>query len=144
MAKEKKQKRLPHGAQKGRRAMTGQKKALAPAAPEAEEPIVAAVPAEAPKVRKKPGPKPKTAEQKAEDAKKRAELKQAEANLKPEVILQYQGAEARVDALVEAAEAAFKAEHKRTPVTGLRLYLKPEENAAYYVINDDSFGKVDL
>ena len=114
------------------------------AAPEAEEPVVAAVPAEAPKVRKKPGPKHKTAEQKAEDAKKRAELKQAEANLKPEVILQYQGAEARVDALVEAAEAAFKAEHKRTPVTGLRLYLKPEENAAYYVINDDSFGKVDL
>ena len=100
--------------------------------------------ADAPKERKKPGPKPKTAEQKAEDAKKRAELKQAEANLKPEVILQYQGAEARVDALVEAAEAAFKAEHKRTPVTGLRLYLKPEENAAYYVINDDSFGKVDL
>ena len=100
--------------------------------------------ADAPKERKKPGPKPKTAAQKAEDAKKRAALKQAAADMKPEVILQYQSAEAQVDALIEAAKAQFKAAHKRTLITSLTLYLKPEENAAYYVINEKNSGKVDM
>ena len=100
--------------------------------------------ADAPKARKKPGPKPKTAEQKAEDAAKRAELKKAADNMKPEIILQYQNAEAAVEALVEAAKAQFKAAHKRTPITSLKLYLKPEENAAYYVINEKDTGKVDM
>lgn len=100
--------------------------------------------AAAPKERKKPGPKPKTAAQKAEDAKKRAKLKKAAAEMKPEILLQYQGAEATMDALVEAAKGQFKAEHKRTPITSLTLYLKPEENVAYYVINGDNTGKVDM
>ena len=34
--------------------------------------------------------------------------------------------------------------HKRTPITSLKLYLKPEENAAYYVINEKDTGKVDM
>lgn len=100
--------------------------------------------ADAPKERKKPGPKPKTAEQKAEAARQRAALKQAAADMKPAVVLQYQGTEAAVEALVEAAKAQFKAEHKRTLITSLTLYLKPEENAAYYVINGDQTGKVEL
>ena len=97
-----------------------------------------------PKREKKPGPKPKTAEQKAEDAAKRAELKKAAAGMKPEIILQYQGAEAGVESFIEAAKAQFTAAHKRTPITSLKLYLKPEENAAYYVINEKDTGKVDM
>ena len=49
-----------------------------------------------------------------------------------------------MEALVEAAKAQFKAAHKRTPITSLKLYLKPEENAAYYVINEKDTGKVDI
>ena len=49
-----------------------------------------------------------------------------------------------MEALVEAAKAQFKAAHKRMPITSLKLYLKPEENAAYCVINGDSTGKVDM
>ncbi len=93
---------------------------------------------------KKRGPKPKTEAQKAEDAKKRAELKKAAANMVPEMFLQYQGGEVKLDAVVEKAKDAFKADHKRTPIVSLKMYLKPEDNAAYYVINETSAGKVDM
>ena len=93
---------------------------------------------------KKRGPKPKTEAQKAEDAKKRAELKKAAANMVPEMFLQYQGGEVKLDALVEKAKEDFKSAHKRTPIVSLKMYLKPEDNAAYYVINETSAGKVDL
>ena len=112
--------------------------------PVAEESVPISVKADAPKERKKPGPKPKTEAQKAEDAKKRAELKKAAAAMKPEFILQYQGAEVNVEELASKAAAAFKADHKRTLITSMKLYLKPEENAAYYVINDGESGKVDM
>ena len=93
---------------------------------------------------KKRGPKPKTEAQKAEDAKKRAELKKAAANMAPEMFLQYQGGEVKLDALVEKAKEDFKSAHKRTPIVSLKMYLKPEDNAAYYVVNETSAGKVDL
>ena len=93
---------------------------------------------------KKRGPKPKTEAQKAEDAKMRAELKKAAANMVPEMFLQYQGGEVKLDAVVEKAKEAFKADHKRTPIVSLKMYLKPEDNAAYYVVNETSAGKVDL
>ena len=96
------------------------------------------------KVRKKPGRKPMTQAQKAAAAKQRAALKKAADNMKPELILQYQEVDTDVAALVEAAKAAFKAGHKRTLITSLKLYLKPEENAAYYVVNGTETGKVDM
>lgn len=45
-------------------------------------------------------------------------------------------------ALVEAAKADFHKEKKRTLVTSLKLYVKPEEHMAYYVINGSYEGKV--
>lgn len=47
-----------------------------------------------------------------------------------------------LDALVEAAKADFRQAKKRTPVTGLKLYVKPEERMAYYVINEKFNGSV--
>lgn len=101
-------------------------------------------PAEEPKIRKKPGRKPMTEAQKAEAAKQRAALKKAAENMKPELILQYQENEVDVSALVESVKEAFKAEHKRTLITSLKLYLKPEESAAYYVVNETETGKVSI
>ena len=54
------------------------------------------------------------------------------------------GGEVKLDALVEKAKEDFKAAHKRTPIVSLKMYLKPEDNAVYYVINETSAGKVDL
>ena len=59
-------------------------------------------------------------------------------------ILQYQGEDYKVDDFVAKAEAAFKAENKRKAVNEIKVYIKPEDNAAYYVVNDDFAGKVDL
>ena len=91
---------------------------------------------------KRRGRKPWTEEQKREAAKKRAQRKAKAGNMTPEIMVQFQETEGSVNELVEAAKAQFKAEKKRTAIVSLKLYIKPEERAAYYVINDDYDGKV--
>lgn len=95
-----------------------------------------------PEAKKKGGRKPMTAEEKASAAKARAESKAKADSLKPTVIMQFQGTEVEVDALVEAAKADFRQEKKRTPITDLKLYVKPEERVAYYVVNEKFNGSV--
>ena len=102
---------------------------------------VAEEPAE-PKVKRKPGRPPMSAAEKAAALKLRAAEKQKAANLKPELIVQYQSLEVNMAELVEAAKADFRSEKKRTLITDLKLYVKPEERAAYYVINETYNGKV--
>ena len=82
------------------------------------------------KEKKRPGRRPMTAEEKEAAAKLRAAEKEKADHLKPELIL------------AEAAKADFRSIKKRTLVTSLKLYVKPEEQAAYYVINGDFTGKV--
>lgn len=60
-----------------------------------------------------------------------------------QVYIQFQDTEIEVGDLMEAARAAFRAEKKRTAVKDLKLYVKPEEKAAYYVINEKFEGKVE-
>ena len=98
--------------------------------------------AETSKPRKKPGRQPMTPKEKATAAKIRAEEKARADNLKPEVLVQFQENEASIDVLVEAAKADFHKTKKRTLVTAMKLYVKPEESMAYYVINEIYEGKV--
>lgn len=56
--------------------------------------------------------------------------------------VQYQGGEFNMAGIVEAAKAEFKAATKKSRISSLKIYLKPEEHAAYYVINDDFQGQV--
>lgn len=95
-----------------------------------------------PAAKKKGGRKPMTAEEKASAAKTRAENKAKADHLKPTVILQFQGSEVELDTLVEAAKADFRQVKRRTPVTDLKLYVKPEERMAYYVVNEKFSGGV--
>ena len=95
-----------------------------------------------PKTKRKGGRKPMTAEEKASAAKARAESKAKADNLKPAVTVQFQGSEVELDALVEAAKADFRQTKKRTPVTDLKLYVKPEERVACYVVNEEFNGSV--
>lgn len=97
-----------------------------------------------PKAKKRPGRRPMTAEEKEAAAKARAEEKAKADNLKPELFIQYQGSETDVEKLVETVKAAFHREKKRILVTSLKIYIKPEEQAAYYVINEIYEGKVSL
>ena len=95
-----------------------------------------------PETKKKVGRKPMTAEEKAAAAKARAESKAKADSLKPIVIMQFQGSEVELDALMETAKADFRQEKKRTPITDLKLYVKPEERTAYYVVNEKFNGSV--
>lgn len=94
------------------------------------------------KEKRKPGRQPMTAEQKAAAAKARAEEKVKADNMNPEVFVQYQDSEITIDALIEAAKADFRAIKKRTRITTMKLYVKPDEHTAYYVINETYEGKV--
>ena len=95
-----------------------------------------------PEQKKRGGRKPMTAQEKAEAAKKREEEKTRADNMVPVLVLQYQGAEVDTATLIEAAKREFKSQHKRTLITSLQMYLKPEENTAYYVINGSITGAV--
>lgn len=65
--------------------------------------------------------------------------------MKPEVFIQYQGKEAIVEEAIEKAKAEFVADgHRVSSIKSLQIYLKPEEYAAYYVINQKFAGRVDL
>ena len=91
---------------------------------------------------KKRGRRPMTATQKKASQRRIAAEKKQAAKMVPAVLLQYQGIDTDITALVEAAKAEFKAAHKRTRILSLQLYLKPEERAAYYVVNGDFEGKL--
>ena len=85
----------------------------------------------------------KPAAKKAAAAKKPA-AKKAAAPAKAEVIkVQFGGNEYDTAASVEAVKAAYKAENK-SAIKTLSVYIKPEDNAAYYVVNGKVNGKVDL
>ena len=85
-----------------------------------------------------------TTVEKAKTGVKRAAGKAVRGEAVPVVSVQYQGAEEKVEDLVAAAKAAFAAEHPRTKVSDLKLYVKPEERAAYYVVNEKFAGRVDF
>ena len=95
-----------------------------------------------PEVKKKSGRKPMTAAEKEAAAKVRAQAKAKAENLKPEFIVQYQGADVDLSALAEAAKADFHQTKKRTLIMDLKLYVKPEEHTVYYVVNGDSTGSI--
>ena len=83
-----------------------------------------------------------TAEEKDAAAKLRAAEKEKAANLKPELMIQYQDIEVNTADLVDAAKADFHNAKKRTLITDLKLYIKPEDRTAYYVINETFNGKI--
>lgn len=86
----------------------------------------------------------KVAEKKAAEKKAPAKKAAAKPEAKKEtVVLQFAGKEINVDAIVESAKADFKANNKGC-VRKLDVYVKPEDNAAYYVVNGKTEGKVDL
>ena len=92
--------------------------------------------------KKRPGRKPMTEEQKAAAAKARAEEKAKAENMKPEVYVQYQDSEAEMFALIDAVKDAFRQQRKRTLITDLKIYVKPEEHMAYYVVNGSFTGSI--
>lgn len=63
----------------------------------------------------------------------------------PKVYIQFGAGESSVDTIVEQIKAEYVNQgHRVSSIKDLRVYLKPEDGAAYYVINEKVAGRVDL
>lgn len=93
--------------------------------------------AEAPKAAKTAAKKP--AETK-EAAPKKAPAKKAPAKKvepKASVVIEYAGNQIVAKDVLAAATKAFKAANKGVTIKTIDVYVKPEENVAYYVVNGE-------
>lgn len=94
--------------------------------------------------KKKPGRKPA-----AKKTTTRKTVKKETTDVKADVFVQYQGVEVSEKAIMEKVVAAWEAEGKKaSAIKRAKLYIKPEDGKAYYVINErlknGSTGAVDL
>ena len=62
--------------------------------------------------------------------------------LAPELYVEFSGKQYNVTDIIDRAKADYRATHK-VGVQSCKVYIKPEEGAAYYVINKVS-GKLEL
>jgi hypothetical protein len=109
-------------------------KAEAPVTVEEEAPV-----AEKPE-KKRPGRRPGS-KNKTTKAEKVVKKEGAD----PEIFIQFGPGEASVQAAVDKIRAQYVEQgHRASAIKSLKVYLKPEDQAAYYVINDKAVGKVDL
>ncbi|SHI11750.1 hypothetical protein SAMN02745229_01520 [Butyrivibrio fibrisolvens DSM 3071] len=66
-------------------------------------------------------------------------------NEKDEVYIQYKNIEVRTTDLLEKAREHYVASgHKLTDIQEVQVYVKPEDNKVYYVVNHKDIGKFDL
>ncbi len=89
----------------------------------------------------------KKAPAKKEPAKKAPAKKAtpAKAEIKTALYVQFAGNEVTEADIIDKVKAAYVAEgHKESAIKEINLYVKPEEYAVYYVINDKAIGKVNL
>lgn len=124
---------------------TGKNVTKAPAKTEVKAPVKAEVKTET--------TVPKAEEVKAEvkeeakkaPAKKATPAKAAKAEIKTALYVQFAGNEVTEADIIDKVKAAYVAEgHKESAIKEINLYVKPEEYAVYYVINDKAIGKVNL
>lgn len=127
---------------------TVKKDAVVETAKVAETPVAVKAEAAAPKAEKaapvkaEKAPAKKAAPAKAAKAAPKAAPKAAA--VVSEVYVQYGVMEWKTDELTEKAKAAYAAEGNTAAVASVKLYIKPEERKAYYVINDTATGSIEL
>ena len=107
-----------------------EKKKTAAAAPAVEAPAAEA--------------KGSTAETKESKTRKsaKAPARRGRPPLAPELYVEFSGKQYNVTDIIDRAKADYRATHK-VGVQSCKVYVKPEEDAAYYVINKVS-GKLEL
>ena len=76
---------------------------------------------------------------------KKAPAKKAATKAETVITVQFGGNEVAIATVEEKVKAQFVAEgNKASSIKSLNIYVKPEEASAYYVINGDVTGRVDL
>lgn len=107
-----------------------------------EAPVVEKAPAKKAPA-KKAEAKKATAEKKAPA--KKAPAKKAAAKAETVITLEFGDYSAIMATVEEKVKAQYVAEgHKASSIKTLNIYVKPFENSAYYVVNGDVTGRVDL
>lgn len=107
-----------------------------------ETPVAVKAEATAPKAEKAA---PAKAAKKAAPAKAAKTTKAVKAAaVVSEVYVQYGVMEWKAEDLTEKAKAAYAAAGNTDAVASVKLYIKPEERKAYYVINDVATGSIEL
>lgn len=87
--------------------------------------------------RKKPGRKP--------GSKSKTTKPEKKVLTQPEIFIQFGPGESSVDNVVERIRKEYVQQgHRVSSIKSLKVYLKPEDRSAYYVINDKVAGRVDL
>ena len=115
-------------------------------APKKEAPKKAEVKKEAPK---KEAPK-KTEAKKApakKEAPKKAAAKKApakKAEVKETFAVQFAGKDYASDVIVKLVKDAYKATKNKAAIKTLNVYVNTDDSRAYYVINDEFHGSVEL
>lgn len=125
---------------------TGKNVTKAPAKTEVKAPVKAEVKTETtvPKAEEVKAEVKKAPAKKA-PAKKATPVKAAKAEIKTALYVQFAGNEVTEADIIDKVKAAYVAEgHKESAIKEINLYVKPEEYAVYYVINDKAIGKVNL
>lgn len=119
--------------------------ALVKDAAEKAEPAKTAPVKEAVKEDKAPAKKaaaPKKAAAKTTTTKTAKTVKEAAGQ---NVYIQFAGKEVKTEELVEQVKALWTAQgHRVSSIKSLEVYVKPEDAAAYYVINGKENGKIEL
>lgn len=107
-----------------------------------EAPVVEKAPAKKAPA-KKAEAKKATAEKKAPA--KKAPAKKAAAKAETVITLEFGDYSAIMATVEEKVKAQYVAEgHKASSIKTLNIYVKPFENSAYYVVNGEVTGRVDL
>lgn len=125
---------------------TVKEKAAAPVKEEAVKPaVVKAEPIKEEKVPEKKAAAPKKPAAPKTAAKTVKAAKPAKETVSQNVYVQFAGKEVKTEELVEQVKAIWTAEgHRASAIKSLEIYVKPDDMAAYYVINGKDNGKIDL
>ena len=130
------------------KAAPAKKAAVKKAAPvKKAEPKKETVKAEEKKVETKAAPVKKAAAKKETEAKKPAAKKAVKEDaVKANIVLQYGDKNVTYDTIVENSKNNYQYEMGGNvdEIKKLSVYVKPEENAAYYVVNDKVQGRIGL
>ena len=114
-------------------------------APVVEAPVVEAPVVEAPVVEEVKEVKAKKAPAKKATTEKKAPAKKAAAKAETVITLEFGDYTAVMATVEEKVKAQVVADGvKASAIKALNIYLKPFENKAYYVVNGDVTGSVDL
>jgi len=63
---------------------------------------------------------------------------------KVELFIEHNGVQTTTDEIVKNVKATYAAQGGTADIKKLKIYIKPEDNSAYFVVNEDESGKMDV